>query len=77
MPDTLFEIHRLYKDTAKTAISNEAWGYLVRHHMEYLSAKGLKEEAEKTAAGLAARDEEVQRMHDHFADQFAKHDPGY
>jgi len=73
MPDTLFEIHRLYKDTEKTAISNEAWEYLVRHHMEYLSAKGLKEEAEKTAAGLAARS----RMHDHFADQFAKHDPGY
>jgi len=77
MPDTLFEIHRLYKDTEKTAISNEAWEYLVRYHMEYLSAKGLKEEAEKTATLLAAQYEEARRRLDHFADQFAKHDPGY
>ena len=77
MPDTLFEIYRLYKDTAKETISKEAWEYLVRHHGEYLSGHGLNEEAEKTATLLAARDEEARRRLDHFADQFAKHDPGY
>lgn len=77
MPDTLFEIYRLYKDTAKETLSKEAWEYLVRHHGEYLSGHGLNEEAEKTAALLAARDEEARRRLDHFADQFAKHDPGY
>ena len=74
MPDTLFEIYRLYQDTAKEALSEEAWEYLVRHHGEYLSGHGLNEEAEKTAALLAARDEEARRMLDCFADQFAKHD---
>ena len=69
MPDTLFEIYRLYKDTAKETLSKEAWEYLVRHHGEYLSGHGLNEEAEKTAALLAARDEEARRMHDHFADR--------
>ena len=77
MPDTLFEIYRLYKDTAKETLSKEAWEYLVRHHGEYLSGHGLNEEAEKTATLLAAQYEEARRMHDHFADQFAKHDPGY
>lgn len=74
MPDTLFEIYRLYQDTAKEALSKEAWEYLVRHHGEYLSGHGLNEEAEKTAALLAARDEAARRMLDYFADQFAKHD---
>ena len=77
MPDTLFEIYHLYKDTAKETLSKEAWEYLVRHHGEYLSGHGLNEEAEKTATLLAAQYEEARRMHDHFADQFAKHDPGY
>ena len=77
MPDTLFEIYRRYKDTEKAAISNEAWEYMVRHHMEYLSAMGLKEEAEKTAALLAARYEEARRELDNYAEQFARHDPGY
>ena len=77
MPDTLFEIYRLYKDTAKETLSKEAWEYLVRHHGEYLSGHGLNEEAEKTAALLAARDEAARRRLDCIADQFAKHDPGY
>lgn len=43
----------IYEDTGKNSfIREEAWTLLVKHHRKYLAEKGMKEEADKTAAYL-------------------------
>lgn len=53
--EILFE---LFEDTGNPSFIREAaWKLLVRHHRKYLADKGLKEEADQTAAELRASDQ--------------------
>lgn len=69
--EILFEI---YEDTEKNFfIREEAWKLLVRHHRKYLAEKGLKDEADKTAADQRTSDLAWRKHLDDVSDAMEQH----